>query len=112
MNAALRHRTDRSRGRVERKHQNISAVLEQSGLPWIRGYVPLLASIEARHPHFPAALDAFVPEPKPSLADERPDAFRLIRVYDFALRPRAFELAPPLQGHVVQRPINYSASFG
>lgn len=40
-NAGLRQRVDRSRGSVERKHQNISAVLERLGLPWIRGYKPL-----------------------------------------------------------------------
>lgn len=40
-NAALRERlTARSKGSVELKHQNISAVLDELGLPFIRGYKP------------------------------------------------------------------------
>ncbi len=35
-----------------------------------------------------------------AVASERPDAFRLFRLYDFAREPRAFELAPPLEEHV------------
>ncbi len=31
---------NRSEGSVEFKHQNISAVLAQLGLPWIQGYKP------------------------------------------------------------------------
>ncbi len=39
---ALRHHlNDRSRGAVERKHQNISALLIELGLPYIDGYKPL-----------------------------------------------------------------------
>lgn len=30
----------RSEGSIEMKHQNISAVLDQLGLPYIRGYKP------------------------------------------------------------------------
>jgi hypothetical protein len=44
-------------------------------------------------------------------ADERPDAFILMRVYDFARNPRAFELRPPLGDHVRLRPTSYQASF-
>ena len=36
-----RHLDDRSRGAVERKHQNVSAVLIALGLPYIDGYKPL-----------------------------------------------------------------------
>ena len=43
-NKALQDLTGRDRGSIERKHQNISAVLEKLGLPFIRGYKPL--------PHF------------------------------------------------------------
>lgn len=40
-NEHLRHKlTARSRGSVEMKHQNISAILNQLGLPYIRGYKP------------------------------------------------------------------------
>ncbi len=41
-NRALRDRLDdRTRGAVERKHQNISAVLIELGFPYINGYKPL-----------------------------------------------------------------------
>lgn len=32
---------NRSPGSIERKHENISAVLQELGLPWIKGYKPL-----------------------------------------------------------------------
>jgi hypothetical protein len=38
---SLRERVRRSEGSVERKHQNISAILEELSLPWINGYKPL-----------------------------------------------------------------------
>jgi len=37
---ALRERIGRTHGSVEYKHQNISAVLNKLGLPWIPGYKP------------------------------------------------------------------------
>jgi hypothetical protein len=39
--AALMQQIGRSSGSIERKHQNISAVLMELGLPWIWGYKPL-----------------------------------------------------------------------
>ena len=38
--AALMARIGRSHRSVEFKHQNISAVLNELGLPWISGYIP------------------------------------------------------------------------
>lgn len=38
--AALVKLIGRSHGSVEFKHQNISAVLEELGLDWIKGYTP------------------------------------------------------------------------
>lgn len=46
-----------------------------------------------------------------SLAGERPDAFRLCRVFDFSNHPRMFELVPPLEKLVHLSPLNYEASF-
>ncbi|HWA60554.1 MAG TPA: DUF3883 domain-containing protein [Caulobacteraceae bacterium] len=45
------------------------------------------------------------------LAEERTDAFRLLRVYSFAREPRMFELAPPLADAVRLSPQTYQASF-
>ncbi|MGI8839453.1 MAG: DUF3883 domain-containing protein [Caulobacteraceae bacterium] len=47
-----------------------------------------------------------------SFADERPDAFRLYRVYEFGEAPRFFKLRPPLEQAVVLEPATYRASFG
>lgn len=40
-NRELQKLTGREHGSIERKHQNISAVMERLGLPWIKGYKPL-----------------------------------------------------------------------
>jgi hypothetical protein len=46
-----------------------------------------------------------------SLSSERPDAFRLCRVYEFSSQPRMFELVPPLEKLVHLSPLSYEASF-
>jgi hypothetical protein len=46
-----------------------------------------------------------------SFSSERPEAFRLCRVFDFSMRPKMFELAPPLENFVHLSPLNYEASF-
>lgn len=46
-----------------------------------------------------------------SFSSERPEAFRLCRVFDFSMRPRMFELAPPLENFVHLSPLSYEASF-
>jgi uncharacterized protein DUF3883 len=45
------------------------------------------------------------------LSLESPDEFRIVRLYDFARVPRAFELAPPLCDVVRLRTESYKASF-
>ena len=39
-NSELQRLTGRSKGSIEYKHQNVSAVLDLLGLPWILGYKP------------------------------------------------------------------------
>ena len=46
-----------------------------------------------------------------SLSHERPESFRLCRVFDFSAGPRMFELAAPLHKFVHLSPLNYEASF-
>jgi hypothetical protein len=46
-----------------------------------------------------------------AFSEERPEAFKLVRLYDFARTPKAFEMVPPLSGHVHLQPITYQASF-
>jgi hypothetical protein len=45
------------------------------------------------------------------LSTERPDAFRLYRLYGFTRAPRLFELEPPLASVVRLDPLAYTASF-
>jgi hypothetical protein len=45
------------------------------------------------------------------LATERPEAFRLCRVFDFTSQPRMFELIPPLDKLVHLSPLSFEASF-
>lgn len=110
-NAALRQLIDRSTGSIEYKHQNISAVLQVLGRPWILGYKPmpnyqgaLLAGIER---HLTRSLDdpvvdvslsrplvheektVFLESPPPVLRTEEtlPSQLnRLIRKFDPAAR--------------------------
>lgn len=240
-NAALQHLIGRSRGSIERKHQNISAVLMMLGMRWINGYKPLanyqralvdgvgrlleMQPVLFADPHIPEApslaeVGALWVEPPPALtkahanaepvalrrlirkfdpaerdarnrllgergeervlhserarlraADrddlarkvewtskergdgagydilsfdaptgrerllevkttsghsttpfwitenerllsaERPDVFRLVRVYDFTKEPRAFEIVPPLEDSVVLKATSYRAGF-
>jgi len=54
----------------------------------------------------------FISENERAFSAERPDAFRLMRVYDFVRTPRAFELAPPLDVCLLLRPAVWRAGFG
>ena len=53
----------------------------------------------------------FITRNELSLSSERPEVFRLCRVFDFSIRPRMFELAPPLENLVHLSPLSYEASF-
>ena len=71
-NRRLRAKLDsRSSGAVEFKHQNISAVLEEMGLPYISGYKPrrnvqklLRKVVEARAPSLPRQLTVDIATPQ------------------------------------------------
>ena len=47
-----------------------------------------------------------------ALAEERVDAFKLVRLYSFRRQPRMFELEPPLADSVRLTPLTFQASFG
>jgi Protein NO VEIN, C-terminal len=53
----------------------------------------------------------FLTENERLLSTERPNEFRLLRLYDFNRKPRAFELVPPLEHSVILRPAIYRAGF-
>jgi hypothetical protein len=53
----------------------------------------------------------FLSENERAFSEERPDAFRLARLYDFAREPRAFELTPPLDRAVLLQAATWRAQF-
>ena len=53
----------------------------------------------------------FISENERSFSEERKDAFRLIRVYDFARKPAAFEIEPPLTDWIRLDPTVYRATL-
>jgi len=176
-NRTLRNEIVRSKSSIEFKHRNISAVLQQLGLPRIKGYFPAenfntverdfrnrklgrdgeelvfqfererlrqldrsdLASkirwiseedgdgagydilsfdakgkerlIEVKTTVGSEITPFYITRNELSLSSERPDAFRLCRVFEFSSQPRMFELVPPLEKHVHLSPLSYEASF-
>lgn len=104
-NRALRALLDgRSRGAVERKHQNISAVLIELGFPYISGYKPL-SNIQ----HM---LRDVVSEQVPSLEDlvvadvtALQDSFKIDDVLGIGVAPPV-----PASGSVGEGPIDYVVS--
>ena len=67
--------------------------------------------IEVKTTNGAAITPFFLSENERAFSEERPEAFRLLRVYSFAARPAAFELAPPLQEHLTLSATNYRATF-
>lgn len=47
-----------------------------------------------------------------SVSNERPNEFRICRLYDFSKKPKLFELVPPIERLVRLEPLSFSASFG
>ncbi len=103
--AVLMEQIGRTKGSVEFKHQNISAVLEEMGLPWILGYKPMRkyqAAIFGAIDRYLSSNDdmayqqlppqvltvaddaiAFVEPPKLEIASDRPwQLDRLVRKFD------------------------------
>ncbi len=46
------------------------------------------------------------------MANDNRESWRLVRIWNFAREPRAFELAPPLDAHVRLTPTSFLARFG
>ncbi len=45
------------------------------------------------------------------VSEEKSDVFRLVRLYDFARKPGAYQLIPPLKDHINLQATQYLASF-
>jgi Domain of unknown function (DUF3883) len=54
----------------------------------------------------------FLSENERLVSIERKINFRVLRLYDFAKAPRAFEIAPPLENFIFLQPTDYRATFG
>lgn len=67
--------------------------------------------IEVKTTNGPARTPFFLSENERAFSDERPDAFRLLRLYSFVERPSAFELRPPLIERLALNPASYRAQL-
>jgi hypothetical protein len=67
--------------------------------------------IEVKTTNGPAKTPFFLSENERAFSDERPEAFRLLRLYSFIEKPAAFELRPPLTEKLALSPTNYRATL-
>lgn len=67
--------------------------------------------IEVKTTNGPAKTPFFISENERAFSEERPDAFRLLRLYQFIEKPSAFELKPPLVDHLSLHPTSYRAAL-
>ncbi|MFN4358043.1 DUF3883 domain-containing protein [Sphingopyxis alaskensis] len=67
--------------------------------------------IEVKTTNGPAKTPFFMSENERMFSEERPDAFRLMRLHDFSTKPSGFELRPPLGDFLTFQPTNYRASL-
>ena len=93
-NRQLQRKIDRSKGSIEFKHANISAVLEQLGLPFVKGYKPrghyqrkLLIAVEKKlqnegglHDMLTGSIEASVSDLQPLDFDPAPPAPSEMRI--------------------------------
>ena len=67
--------------------------------------------IEVKSTYGGATMGFFLSSNEESLSLERPNEFRLYRVFDLSVRPRIFALTPPLRAYVHLETANWRASF-
>jgi hypothetical protein len=67
--------------------------------------------IEVKTTNGSAKTPFYMSENERLFSEERPDAFRLMRLYDFATKPSGFELRPPLETFLALQPTNYRAAL-
>jgi hypothetical protein len=67
--------------------------------------------IEVKTTNGVALTPFYLTENERAFSEERPDAFRLLRLHDFRTKPSGFELTPPLDKWVNLMPTAYRASF-
>jgi len=67
--------------------------------------------IEVKTTNGAAKTPFFLTENERAFSEERPEAFRLLRLYSFSDKPSAFELRPPLTEHLALHAANYRATL-
>ena len=67
--------------------------------------------LEVKTTNGPATTPFWITENERRVSEERPDVFRLARLYDFSRVPAAFRLRAPLTDHVRLSPSQYRATF-
>lgn len=67
--------------------------------------------IEVKTTNGPAKTPFYISENERLFSEERPDAFRLMRLHDFSRKPSGFELKPPLESFLALQPTNYRAAL-
>jgi hypothetical protein len=67
--------------------------------------------LEVKTTNGPSTTPFWISENERRVAERNPQVFRLTRLFDFARRPTAFNLKPPLSDHVRLIPSQYRATF-
>lgn len=67
--------------------------------------------IEVKTTNGPARTPFFLTEGERAFSEERSDAFRLVRLYNFIQLPSAFQISAPLTANLMLDPVNYRASI-
>lgn len=67
--------------------------------------------IEVKTTNGPAKTPFFLSENERAFSNERPEAFKLLRLYSFVEKPSAFELRPPLSERLTLSATSYRASL-
>jgi hypothetical protein len=67
--------------------------------------------IEVKTTNGAARTPFFLSENERAFSDERPDVFRLLRLYNFVENPSAFELRSPLAERLILNPMSYRAAL-
>ncbi|RWP41747.1 DUF3883 domain-containing protein [Mesorhizobium sp.] len=103
-NAHLQELTGRSRGSIEFKHQNISAVLYRLGMRWIAGYKPMAnfqhALVEGVERHISRDPTLFE---NPMSAESASDLQEAEPLFFEAPPVAAFEAVPPVLERIVRK---------
>jgi hypothetical protein len=67
--------------------------------------------IEVKTTYGASTTPFYITQNELSVADERPDHFKIYRLFEFSMGARMFEIAPPIENFVHLSPLSFRASF-